>query len=738
MESINNNFFYSFFVVLQRIFKPYGVEVISQQSVITDPVLNFISSGYFIFFLFLPLVSFIFIFFGQNVISNVAEYFLNRRYPGKGLLASYFYYQFTGVLINLVSSAAIFSSWVCSLLLLYVTIGNESLHVYRLCPSGLDSWISGDFFIQDVTFQFDALSAVMLFVITFISLIVHLYSFEYLGFDPFYMRFMSFLNLFTFFMMLLVTSGNIVQMFIGWEGVGLSSYLLINFWFTRQEANKSSLKAIIMNKFGDAALFLTMFTFITFFGTASFSVAFTTVDVLMRTSPESLVITILGYDASALTILAWLVLIAAFAKSAQLGLHTWLPDAMEGPTPVSALLHAATMVTAGIYTIVRFSYIFEHVPSARNMCIVIGSLTALFGSMVALFQFDIKRVIAFSTTSQLGYMFVACGLSGYHIAMYHLVTHAFFKAFLFLTAGVIIHNLNNEQDIRKMGRLSKFFPVTYIFMLVGFLSLSGMPFLSGFYSKDAIIELAYSGSSSFAYYGFLSCSLAAFFTACYSIRILYYTFFSKLRISNVYKGSYDRINNLFLRTQVINDISKYFLVILLPLFFGSIFVGYALQQLVTGVGTTFWGPSMFISSMSFNSVYYEFFVPGYIKVLPIFFSFGGYVLTYYFYSRFGKRFDEIFDSSRFLKVFYNFMGKKWLFDTVYNKFVSATILKVSRIIYTQVDKGYLEYLGPYGIINILNYGATRIVAFIQSELGASLTIFVIYFLFILSFVFLPY
>jgi proton-translocating NADH-quinone oxidoreductase chain L len=690
------------------------------------------------FFLFLPLTSFIFIFFGQNVISNLADYFLNKRYPAKGLLASYFYYQFTGVFINTISSAAIFSSWVCSLFLLYVTLGNESVHIYRLCPPGLDNWISGDFFIQDVTFQFDALSAVMLFVITFISLIVHLYSFEYLGFDPFYMRFMSFLNLFTFFMMLLVTSGNIVQMFIGWEGVGLSSYLLINFWFTRQEANKSSLKAIIMNKFGDAALFLTMFIFITFFGTASFSVAFTMVEVLSNTSPELLGITILGYNVSVLTALAWLLLIAAFAKSAQLGLHTWLPDAMEGPTPVSALLHAATMVTAGIYTIVRFSYIFEHVPSARNMCIVVGSLTALFGSMVALFQFDIKRVIAFSTTSQLGYMFVACGLSGYHIAMYHLVTHAFFKAFLFLTAGVIIHNLNNEQDIRKMGRLSKFFPVTYIFMLVGFLSLSGMPFLSGFYSKDAIIELAYSGSTTFAYYGFLACALSAFFTACYSVRILYYTFFSKLRISNVYKGTYDKVNNLFLRTQVINDISRYFLIILLPLFFGSIFAGYALQHLIIGMGTTFWGPSMFVSTLSFNSVYYEFFVPGYIKSLPILLSFGGYASTYCLYSRFGKKFDEVFDTSKFLKLFYNFMGKKWLFDTVYNKFVSVTVFKLSRTVYTQVDKGYLEYLGPYGIVNVLNYGATRVIAFAQSELGASLSIFILYLLLILSFVFLPY
>jgi len=736
MES-TSNFFNSFFVFLKNTLKPYNVEVVSQQS-IADPVLDFISSGYFVFFLFMPLISFIFIFFGQNTISNVADYLLGKRYSAKDPSASYFYYQFTGVFINLLSSAAIFSSWVCSLFLLYVTLGNESLHVYRLCPPGLDNWIAGDFFIQDVTFQFDALSAVMLFVITFVSLIVHLYSFEYLGFDPFYMRFMSFLNLFTFFMMLLVTSGNIVQMFIGWEGVGLSSYLLINFWFTRQEANKSSLKAIIMNKFGDAALFLTMFTFISFFGTASFSVAFTMVDVLSSTSPELLIISILGYDVSVLTVLAWLILIAAFAKSAQLGLHTWLPDAMEGPTPVSALLHAATMVTAGIYTIVRFSYIFEHVPSARNMCVVIGSLTALFGSLVALFQFDIKRVIAFSTTSQLGYMFVACGLSGYHIAMYHLITHAFFKAFLFLTAGVIIHNLNNEQDIRKMGRLSRFFPVTYIFMLVGFLSLSGMPFLSGFYSKDAIIELAYSGSSPFAYYGFLSCALAAFFTACYSIRILYYTFFSNLRVSSVYKGVYNKASGLFLRSQAINDISKYFLVILLPLFFGSIFAGYVLQQLIIGMGTTFWGPSVFISTMSFNSVYYEFFVPGYIKTLPIFLSFGGYTVTYYFYSRFGKSFDKIFDSSKFLKAFYNFMGKKWLFDSIYNKFVSISVFKISRIIYTQVDKGYLEYLGPYGIINILNYGATRVVAFIQSELGAPLTVFVIYLLLILTFVFLPY
>lgn len=690
------------------------------------------TSNFFLFFLFLPLFSFLFVFLFQYVFSKAALY-TSAFYAYRRPQVRYYYHKFFNVFTTGVCVAAIFSSLVCGTLLLYTVLVYNPVYIISF-PLGFSSWIFWEFFFQDLNFQVDALSSVMLIVITLISLVVHLYSYEYMGYDPFYVRFISFLNLFTFFMMLLVLSGNILQMFVGWEGVGLSSYLLINFWFSRFEANKSAFKAIAMNRFGDTALIIAIIVFIFCFGTASFSISSTIIENL-GSSNSSFLFSVLGWDLNAIDILAWLVLIAAIAKSAQLGLHTWLPDAMEGPTPVSALLHAATMVTAGVYSIVRFSFIFEHVPSARNFCVVVGSLTALFGSLVALTQFDIKRVVAFSTTSQLGYMFVACGLSGYHVAMYHLVTHAFFKAFLFLIAGVIIHNLNNEQDFRRMGRLSRFAPITYIFMLIGFLSLSGMPFLSGFYSKDAIIELAFAGSTVVSFYAFLLCSLAAFFTACYSVRVLYLTFFSNLRISAIFKGSYSRVKRLYTRTCTIRDASNYFIIVLTPLFLGSIFVGFIVGPYFLSFGPVFWGPSIFISVESFGSIYFELLVPGTIKALPIFLSFLGYLLIYFIYSRFYREFAAFVSDSRLLGFLYDFVARKWLFDSIYNKFVSSAILSLSRVLYTHIDKGYFEFFGAYGIAKLL-YSFSRYLDVFFNEFWAAMLFgfFNIFVLFGISFV----
>jgi len=671
------------------------VDFLSKESIET-----ILTSDVFLFFLFLPLFSFVSVFLFQFFSSRLALV-LSLRYSIFKSQACYYYHKFFNITMTGVCVGAIFSSFICGLLSLYAVTVYSPVYIISL-PLGEHSWIFWDFFFQDLNFQIDTLSSIMLIVITLISFVVHLYSYEYLGFDPFYVRFMSFLNLFTFFMMLLVLSGNILQMFVGWEGVGLSSYLLINFWFSRFEANKSAFKAIAMNRFGDTALIVAIVVFIFCFGTASFSVAFTIVENSDSSSLFTLV-NFFGWEVSSLDVLAWLVLIAAIAKSAQLGLHTWLPDAMEGPTPVSALLHAATMVTAGVYSIVRFSFVFEHVPSARTFCILVGALTALFGSLVALMQFDIKRVVAFSTTSQLGYMFVACGLSGYHVAMYHLVTHAFFKAFLFLIAGVIIHNLNNEQDFRKMGRLARFAPVTYVFMLVGFLSLSGMPFLSGFYSKDAIIELAFAGHGSVSFYAFLACIAAAFFTACYSFRVLYLTFFSTLRVSAVFKGSFSKVKKLYIRTQTIHDASNYFIIVLTPLFVGSIFVGFFVGPYLLSPDSVFWGSSLSISVESFNSLYFEFSTTSDVKLLPIILSFLGYDVVYLVYSSFYKSFSNAVMNSSLLLFLYNFISRKWLFDSIYNKFVSSNVLALSRVLYIHVDKGYFEFFGAYGVARSLHY-----------------------------------
>jgi proton-translocating NADH-quinone oxidoreductase chain L len=317
----------------------------------------------------------------------------------------------------------------------------------------LGSWIAVDNLIIDWSFNFDSLTLIMLIVVTFISTLVHLYSTEYMAEDPHLFRFMSFLSLFTFFMLILVTANNFLQMFVGWEGVGLSSYLLINFWFTRIQANKSAIKAMLVNRIGDFFILLSLFLIYYLFNTLDYEIVFN----LSKTVSYSK-INFFNNTIPVIDIICFFLFLGAMGKSAQIGLHIWLPDAMEGPTPVSALIHAATMVTAGVFLIARCSFLFEMSPIILNFIVIIGSLTALFASTTGLFQNDIKKVIAYSTCSQLGYMIFACGLSGYDIGIFHLFNHAFFKALLFLAAGAIIHSLNDEQDMRKMGNLIFYLP----------------------------------------------------------------------------------------------------------------------------------------------------------------------------------------------------------------------------------------------------------------------------------------
>ena len=410
----------------------------------------------------------------------------------------------------------------------------------------LAKWIDCDLFNVDWGFLFDSLTAVMCCVVTFVSCLVHLYSTEYMSHDPHLPRFMSYLSLFTFFMLILVTSDNFVQMFVGWEGVGLCSFLLINFWFTRIQANKAAIKAMIVNRIGDFGLALGIFTIFVKFKALDYATVFSMVPFFCNDY-----IIFLNVKINVIFLIGVLLIIGAMGKSAQLGLHTWLPDAMEGPTPVSALIHAATMVTAGVFLLARCSSIYEYSPLVLNFITILGASTAFFAATVGLVQNDLKRVIAYSTCSQLGYMVFACGLSNYSVGVFHLMNHAFFKALLFLGAGSVIHAVSDEQDMRKMGGLKNLVPFTYSLMVIGSLALIGFPFLTGFYSKDVILEVAYGKYSTSGHYSYLLGSLGAFLTAFYSTRLLHLTFLSnpngyKSVICSAYDSSYSILFSLMI------------------------------------------------------------------------------------------------------------------------------------------------------------------------------------------------
>src|SRR5579864_1272360 len=404
--------------------------------------------------------------------------------------------------------------------LLFVQVALDGQNV----TTDLATWIdTGDLQVQ-WALRFDALSAVMVAVVTVVSAMVHVYSVGYMAHDKGIPRFMAYLSFFTFFMLMLVTADNFVQMFFGWEGVGLCSYLLIGFWYDRDTANAAAIKAFIVNRIGDFGFALGIFAVYALFGSLHFGTVFDAAPNFAHTR-----FTFLGMQVDALTLTCILLFIGAMGKSAQLGLHTWLPDAMEGPTPVSALIHAATMVTAGVFMVARLSPLFEYAPVALAVVCVVGGTTAIFAASVGMAQNDIKRVIAYSTCSQLGYMFFAAGVSAYSAAIFHLMTHAFFKALLFLGAGSVIHALSGEQDMRKMGGLYYLVPYTYILMWIGSLSLAGIGIpgvfgFAGFYSKDIILEAAYGAGTTVGSIAFWLGVIAASMTAFYSWRLLFLTF----------------------------------------------------------------------------------------------------------------------------------------------------------------------------------------------------------------------
>jgi len=388
----------------------------------------------------------------------------------------------------------------------------------------LAEWISSDFFVVNWALRFDTLSVVMMCVVTIVSTCVHVYSVGYMSHDPHRTRFMAYLSLFTFAMLMLVSADNLLQLFFGWEGVGLASYLLIGFWNSKDSANSAAMKAFIVNRVGDFGLALGIMAIFVVFGSVDFETIFAAVE-----SKKDLTVSFIGFDIHAMTLIGLLLFTGAVGKSAQLGLHTWLPDAMEGPTPVSALIHAATMVTAGVFLVARFSPLYEYAPIALMVITIVGACTALVAATIGLTQFDIKRVIAYSTMSQLGYMFFALGVSAYGAAIFHLMTHAFFKALLFLGAGSVIHAMSDEQDMRKMGGIWKKIPFTYAMMWIGSLALAGVPLFAGYYSKDMILEVAYADQSWFGNLAFVFGITAAVLTAFYSWRLILMTFHGKPR-----------------------------------------------------------------------------------------------------------------------------------------------------------------------------------------------------------------
>jgi len=599
--------------------------------------------------------------------------------PLLGFFSGSLFGRYIGLGTCYITTASVFSSLLLSLILFYDVVSTGV--TYKLIMS---SWIVVDSLNIDWSFCFDSLTSVMLIVVTFISTLVHLYSTEYMEHDPHLPRFMSYLSLFTFFMLILITANNFLQMFVGWEGVGLSSYLLINFWFTRIQANKAAIKAMLVNRVGDFFILLAIFAIYFIFNSLDYDTVFSLTPLMINHK-----IMIGSLEIPALDMICMLLFFGAMGKSAQLGLHTWLPDAMEGPTPVSALIHAATMVTAGVFLIARCSHLFEYSPVILNLIVFIGSATAFFASTTGLFQNDMKRVIAYSTCSQLGYMIFACGLSSYEVGVFHLSNHAFFKALLFLGAGSVIHAVADEQDMRKMGGLKQLLPFTYSIMLIGSLALMGFPFLTGFYSKDTILEVAYAKYTVWGHFSYYLGTFAAFFTAFYSIRLLFLVFLAQPNghrniIFNAHEGTWRMTLPLFI----------------LSLF--SISVGFLTRDLFIGFGTDFWGSAIFVLPQNYILSDIEF-VDLFYKLLPLMISLLGASSAYFIYS-FGLDSFYIIKKTKSFKLIYNFLNRKWYFDRVYNEFVGQNALNISyHYSYKDIDRGLIEKLGPSGIVNSIKF-----------------------------------
>ena len=573
----------------------------------------------------------------------------------------------------------------------FFEVGLSRCPVYiRLSP-----WIDCEMFDASWGFMFDSLTVTMCFVVTSISFLVHIYSTGYMSHDPHQPRFMSYLSLFTFFMLMLVTSDNFLQLFFGWEGVGLCSYLLINFWFTRLQANKSAIKAMIVNRVGDFGLAIAIFSIFLVFKTIDFCTVFSLVPYFASDN-----IFFLGYSFSSINLIAFLLFVGAVGKSAQLILHTWLPDAMEGPTPVSALIHAATMVTAGVFLIIRCSPIYEYSSDVLFFVTVIGAITAFFSASVGVFQNDLKKIIAYSTCSQLGYMVFACGLSNYSVSIFHVFNHAYFKALLFLSAGSVIHALSDEQDMRRMGGLVQLLPFTYSMMLVGSLALMGFPFLTGFYSKDVILEIAYSKYSFLGTFSHWLGCFSASITAFYSFKLIYMTFLAN---PNGFKKSVEGVHDA--------PFPMAFPLVLLS--FSSIFIGYLTKDMFIGLGSPFWNNAILVLPQNLNIIDAEF-IPVYVKWIPFLASISGSFSSVFLYHFFSRSLFKLYISSNILSSVYVFFNKKWFFDRLQNELLVSSLLKIGYdTTYKLIDKGLIEVFGPSGLAKS-GLNLSKQVSFLQS------------------------
>jgi NADH-quinone oxidoreductase subunit L len=534
-------------------------------------------------------------------------------------------------------------------------------------------WInSGDLQVA-WALRVDTLTAVMLVVVNTVSSLVHLYSVGYMDEDPNRPRFFSYLSLFTFAMLMLVTADNLVQLFFGWEGVGLASYLLIGFWYQKPSANAAAIKAFVVNRVGDFGFALGIFAIFMLIGSTDFETIFAGAPGLTGKT-----IDFFGWHADALTLTCLLLFMGAMGKSAQFLLHTWLPDAMEGPTPVSALIHAATMVTAGVFMVARLSPLFELAPNAQAVVMFFGATTAFFAATVGLVQNDIKRIVAYSTCSQLGYMFVAMGAGAYSVGMFHLFTHAFFKALLFLGSGSVIYAMHHEQDIRNMGGLKDRIPFTYIVMVIGTLALTGFPLTAGYFSKDAIIESAFASHNPFALYGFLMTVVAAGLTSFYSWRLIFKTFHGEPHDQEHYEAAHEAPLSMLIPIGI--------------LAVGSIFAGFPFKELFAGHAVE----EFFRESIKMNPHIIEemHHIPETIAFLPTVMMALGFVVSWLFYIRRPYLPVELANQQPLL---YRFLLNKWYFDELYDLIFVRPAKRIGRFLWKVGDGYIIDGFGPDGV-----------------------------------------
>lgn len=585
---------------------------------------------------------------------------------------------------QLITVSFLFASAICSTIIFSKIVSGHEFETQKIF-----TWITSGKFDLNWAIKIDKLSAIMLIVVTYVSSLVHLYSIGYMKEDKSIARFMSYLSLFTFFMLILVTSDNFLQLFVGWEGVGVASYLLIGFWYKKPSANAASIKAFVANRVGDFGLVLAISLIFLTFGTVQFGEIFAAIPTKIGET-----FTFFGANLNIIDTICILLFIGAMGKSAQIGLHVWLADAMEGPTPVSALIHAATMVTAGVFLVARCSYIFEYSQVALAFVTIIGATTAIFAATIAITQNDIKKIIAYSTCSQLGYMFFACGVSAYSAAMFHLVTHAFFKALLFLSAGSVIYAMHHEQDINKMGQIYKKIPFTYAMFWIGSLALAGFPPLAGFYSKDTILEAAFMSHAPYAKYAFAMGILAAFLTAFYSWRLLFLVFHGKQNCSN---KALDHAH----------EPPKNMTIPLLLLAIGSVLSGlYGAKFLhMISAHENFFQNSIFLLEKNQNLLEEIHHSPLLVKISPLIVGIIAIAIAYLLYFKKSEKPTKI---SQNFKLFYKISLNKWYFDEIYDLIFVRFFKRVGDFLWKMIDVKIIDRFGPNGLVDFCRVSASKI------------------------------